>query len=97
MTEREKVIKGLECCVWTDERLLTDCENCPYSNGRGCCNSLRGLHMDALALLKEKEPAQVIKRKAMHMLFWCCGSCGVAITDGDKFCRMCGRAVKWDD
>jgi len=50
----------------------------------------------ALALLKEQEPTQVIQRKAMHMLFWCCGSCGVAITEGDKFCRMCGKAVKWE-
>ena len=48
-------------------------------------------------LLKEQEPVQVIKRETMHMFFFCCGSCGVAITDGDKFCRMCGRAVKWDD
>lgn len=52
---------------------------------------------DAQELLKEQEPAQVIQREAMHMLFWCCGSCGVAITEGDKFCRMCGKAVRWDD
>ena len=52
---------------------------------------------EALVLLKGQEPVQVIQREAMHMLFWCCGSCGVAITDGDKFCRMCGKAVKWDD
>lgn len=51
----------------------------------------------ALALLKEQEAVPVIQREIMHMLFWCCGSCGVAITDGDKFCRMCGKAVKWDD
>ena len=50
----------------------------------------------ALAMLKEQEAVPVIRREIMHMLFWCCGSCGVAITDGDKFCRMCGKAVKWD-
>lgn len=50
---------------------------------------------DAISLLKEQEAVPVIQREVMHMLVWCCGSCGVAITDGDKFCRMCGRPVKW--
>ena len=46
-------------------------------------------------LLKEQEAVPVIQREIMHLLIWCCGSCGVAITDGDKFCRMCGRKLKW--
>lgn len=46
--------------------------------------------------LKEQEPVQVAQREIMHMFFWCCGSCGVAITEGDKFCRMCGKKVKWN-
>ena len=51
---------------------------------------------DALELLKEQEAVPVIQREIAHLLFWCCGSCGVAITDGDKFCRNCGREVKWN-
>jgi len=51
---------------------------------------------EIISLLKEQEPVQVVQREIMHMLFWCCGSCGVAITNGDKFCRMCGRKVKWN-
>ena len=47
-------------------------------------------------LLKEQEAVPVTQREVMHMLVWCCGSCGVAITDGDKFCRMCGKPVKWN-
>ena len=47
-------------------------------------------------LLKEQEAVPVIQREVMHMLVWCCGSCGVAITVGDKFCRMCGRRMKWE-
>jgi len=47
--------------------------------------------------LKEQEPVPAIQREVMNLLVWCCGSCGVAITDGDKFCRMCGREVKWDE
>lgn len=49
-----------------------------------------------LELLKEQEPVHIQKRELAHMWFWCCGSCGVAITEGDKFCRMCGKEVKWD-
>ena len=59
---------------------------------------LRIEHADAiLTLLKEQEAVPVIQREVAHMLVWCCGSCGVPITDGDKFCRMCGKGVKWDD
>ena len=46
-------------------------------------------------LLKEREAVPAIQREVMNLLVWCCGSCGVVITHGDKFCRMCGRAVKW--
>lgn len=52
---------------------------------------------DVLTLLKEQDAVPVIQREIMHMLFWCCGSCGVAITDGDKFCRNCGKQVKWNE
>jgi rubrerythrin len=49
-----------------------------------------------LSMLKEQEAVPVIQREIMHLLIWCCGSCGVAITEGDKFCRMCGRRMKWN-
>ena len=51
--------------------------------------------LEDAVMLKEQEAVPVIQREIAHMLFWCCGSCGVAITDGDKFCRMCGKKVKW--
>lgn len=51
---------------------------------------------ETLELLKEQEAVPAIQREVMHMLVWCCGSCGVGITHGDKFCRMCGRSVKWE-
>lgn len=56
-----------------------------------------GVLWDVLTLLKEQDAVPVIQREIMHMLFWCCGSCGVAITDGDKFCRNCGKQVKWNE
>ena len=53
MTDREKVIKGLECCD------NDDCDNCPYfrscvENDFGTCRAT--LHRDALVLLKAQEP-----------------------------------------
>ena len=53
--------------------------------------------LEDAVMLKEQEAVPVIQREISHMLFWCCGSCGVAITDGDKFCRNCGREVKWNE
>ena len=49
-----------------------------------------------VAMLKEQKAVPVIQREIAHMLFWCCSSCGVAITDGDKFCRNCGKELKWE-
>ena len=51
---------------------------------------------DSESKTDEEQAVPVIQREVMHMLVWCCGSCGVAITDGDKFCRMCGKIVKWE-
>lgn len=57
MTDREKAIKGLECCM------KDDCDNCPYYDPEvdhdcdyfGKC--LQGnMYRDALALLKAQEP-----------------------------------------
>ena len=61
--DREKVIKGLECCKWSDagrydgyEPVYENCENCPYNNEEElkseCCEKLI---RDALELLKEQE------------------------------------------
>ena len=49
MTDLEKVIKGLECCIKGDCR-----ENaCPYALDNACRKSLA---IDALSLLKAQEP-----------------------------------------
>lgn len=96
MTDREKVIKGLECCrdcFELDWDVTCATIDCPYKGEREC---LPKLCSAALDLLKEQEAVPVIQREVLHLLFWCCGSCGSPLTDGDKFCRKCGRAVKWE-
>ena len=51
MTDREKAIKGLECCGET-----MNCNECPYDSEMGGC--FTNLKADALNLLKEQEPDQ---------------------------------------
>lgn len=49
MAEREKVIKGLECCR------VTKCEECPYRKTIGCITN--GLVKSTLELLKNEPNA----------------------------------------
>lgn len=51
MTNLEKVIKGLKCCILRDPDDHTRCSQCPYDGN--CVNKLK---MDALELLKAQEP-----------------------------------------
>lgn len=50
MTEREKVIMGLECMVYAN----IPCDKCPYGGIRGLGCKIQRLN-DALALLREQE------------------------------------------
>lgn len=89
MAELEKVIKGLENCS-----NLMFCESCPYNDKPvGCFTRLKS---DALELLKEREPAKGEKPIRYGLVFWKCNACGMIITEGDKFCRECGRSVMWE-
>lgn len=87
MTDREKVIKGLECCK------EAYCPACPYyyETKEGACQ----MHDDAIALLKEQE---VIPHKqyAALDLWWCgCGWC-IGKRGTFNYCPNCGKAVKWE-
>ena len=55
MADIEKVIKGLEHCVyWEKTRDCTSCQYYPYRDGHdGCANQMK---KDAIVLLKEQEP-----------------------------------------
>ncbi len=50
MTDKEKVIRGLECCGYST--FMDKCQECPY-DGKDCFKRLKA---DALALLKAQEP-----------------------------------------
>lgn len=104
MAEREKVIKGLECCVKTIE----DCEcadNCPYESQCWDGTMYLDLMRDALELLKAPEPVE----PDVDVDTWICGKCGhkleyqemvgsnILFHEQYSYCPNCGRKVKWDD
>ena len=100
--DREKVIKGLECC-----QQGFDCaEDCPYLMD---CNDLMKpmfieLAKDALALLKE-QPEIVRCKDCKECYFasnriqseqtFACGKHGIDVTP-DWFCADGGKVVKWE-
>lgn len=56
MIDREKVIKGLECCIVQTDEFPPLCEECPYRDEKiGSCEYYREILSDALALLKAQE------------------------------------------
>ena len=94
MTDREKVIKGLEICYCPPAK----CDDCPYHNlpDEQSCNDM--LCLDALALLKEPE---TIEPETAHYIdcskWWYeCKACGAEIRIADKYCHECGRKIKWE-
>lgn len=101
MDDREKAIKGLECCGET-----MNCNECPYDSEMG--GYFRNLKADALKLLKEQEPI----KPTVSVDTWICSKCGhtlesqeliddkenpqVLIHELYNYCPNCGRKVKWD-
>lgn len=59
MLDKEKVIKGLECCLGSNDCDIEPEEDCPY---KGMCLCAMALRFDVLTLLKEQE---VVKPKTI--------------------------------
>jgi len=100
MSDREKVIKGLECCM--SEKICNSL--CPY---RGQCDDGGYYYSkaieDAIALLKEQEPVtyELVKVGEKNYPFYnlVCTGCGnkTGMRMDWKYCPRCGRTVKWND
>ena len=97
MTDREKVIKGLECCM--SEKICNS--PCPY---KGQCDD-GGYYFskaieDAIVLLEAQEPiAPKLIKMYPHDIYEC-GNCkhrSVGSKDYKaKYCPECGKTVKWE-
>ena len=107
MPDREKVIKGLECCVDYPEKWADDCgkHGCPYVKNERTC--ITDLQRDALSLLKAQEAVMVEERADTNTIN--CPKCGQQFArigrdksiylDTDEepnYCPKCGQAVKWE-
>ena len=90
MTDREKVIKALGCFCSGEEEKPDDCPcEFRFKNEHDCGSNVA---REAIALLKEQE--------AIKPTWSCgkpyCGSCGLRIRSGGKFCSECGAAIAWE-
>ena len=89
MPDREKVIDGLEKHITTIE-----------ASGDG--HKWRFVQVEiieaALELLKAQEPVEPIRQWDDDETTWwySCGSCVQAVDYKDKYCRLCGKGLKWD-
>lgn len=97
--KRDKVIKGLECCV-----IYVNCAadgGCPY-NSQANAKCLNTAIKDAIALLKAQEPMKPTRyQEGRWFKTWRCGACGGTLVfrngeDKLNYCTDCGRAVKWE-
>lgn len=107
MPDREKVIKGLECCCEHIKGM--NCDHCPYDEEQteiGQINQCTSaLAYDALELLKEQEAVKPIFRENpyTHLPVSYCPKCREPIDQfivGNpyrevKYCHYCGQKVKW--
>lgn len=103
MTDRKKVIKGLEMCIKDIE-----CTGCPYEEECFDVTDDRqfgeSMMRDALTLLKEQEavePKEIVNEHFpigdfRRTIGWHCGKCGKTLMGDGDYCSYCGRAVKWE-
>ena len=90
MTQREKVINGLEEC--TSRGCCTKCEYGGAISALTC----KKLMVDVLALLKEQTPGDPeIEGDGRSSWWYVCPDCHGQIDKDDGFCRHCGREIRW--
>ena len=95
MPDREKVIKGLECCT-----IPGNCGTCPwYPSDKAEEGCIRTLMKATLELLKAQEPVEPIRMNHDENKYrdhYKCPICDDDLTYEQQYCAECGRAVKWE-
>lgn len=103
MPDREKIIEAVEEAfdIWIDEY-----EGTSYYN----IDEVKNLKADALALLKEQEAKQIVRKQCKkeyedgsidYFAEWYCPHCNSLILRGFdnpsiKFCYKCGKPILWE-
>ena len=97
MLDREKIIKGLQIereCVSRD--CDRNCGNCDLVQER---DWLLSVYDDAIDLLKEQEPQQVvITTISTGLKYFHCPRCNhdLYAYPRQRYCSNCGQAIKWN-
>ena len=87
MIDREKVISNFEHEV-----------NKTHDRGWGIVDLSIEDAKEILALLKEQEPVKPITDNGAVFRTYACGNCKTYFyLRQQKYCAICGRAVKWDE
>ncbi len=100
MSDREKVIGLLQ----ETAEYFRECR-CNASFASKAENhfwELQNAANEAVELLKEQETVEPIisgmeEHDGLGSWWYQCGKCEMPIDYGDRFCRHCGKAVKWND
>ena len=90
MADREKVCRGLECCLRISGGRCPGCGYWKDERGNECTQRLKE---DALELLK---PVPAELEGGGSNWWYVCGECHTAIDRKDRYCRECGKEIKWE-
>ena len=97
--DSKKVIQGLDIILHGCDEI--QCEDCCFhikepAKPRRCGINEEQIQEDALELLKEQEPVEAEIEGGGSTWWHVCSECHGAIDLKDRFCRHCGRPMKWD-
>ena len=99
MTDRDKVIRGLERCrkrTCTTIFFSKEYEECEYTTGMYCNQDK--LFDEAIEILKNCPGLTRIEIEGSERSWWhVCGECHGQISRPDLYCRHCGRRIIWDE
>lgn len=96
----EKIIKGLDCCLGSNDCDIEPNEDCPYKGNGGLCAMF--LRSDILTLLKDQEPIKPTINEYGEAYCVCGENVGIIPSSKNlpsirsKYCSECGRRMKWE-
>lgn len=94
LSKTEKVLDAWRNCI-TEPK----CKDCPWEACEQFNNKKVEIPVDLALevnnLLQRVRTAEAEMEGGGHTWFFVCGECHTAIDTKDKYCRQCGREIKW--